>query len=59
MIKWKEYKPMEEGDEVDLDFDESDFEEAEDLFGGEEILNLDDDSDDDLEHDAARLVTKR
>ncbi|CAN0310263.1 unnamed protein product [Ascophyllum nodosum] len=48
-----EYKPMEEGDEVDLDFDESDFEEAEDLFGGEEILDLDDDSDDDLEHDAA------
>lgn len=36
----KGYKPMEEGEEVELDFNEDDFEEAEDFFDTE---NMDDD----------------
>lgn len=44
---------MEEGDEVELDFDEDDFEEADDLFDAE---ILDDDPMDDAEHDLSRLA---
>lgn len=42
---------MEEGDEVELDFDEDDFEEADDLFDAE---GLRDDQEDDEEHDLSR-----
>lgn len=42
---------MEEGDEVELDFDEDDFEEADDLFDAEV---RDDDPEDDAEHDLSR-----
>ena len=45
------YRPMEEGDEVELDFDEDDFEEADDLFDAE---GPGDDPEDDEEHDLSR-----
>lgn len=44
------YKPMEEGDEVELDFDEDDFDEAESIYDTEDM------EDDDEEHDDSRSV---
>lgn len=44
------YKPMEEGDEVELDFDEDDFDEAESFYDTEDM------EDDNEEHDDSRSV---
>lgn len=48
LVRVQEYKPMEEGDEVELDFDEDDFDEAEDDFDMDPNLDIDAD---DEEHD--------
>lgn len=47
-----EYKPMEEGDEVLIDFDESEFDESEDFFAVEG--DEDEDEDEDQEDDRTR-----
>lgn len=51
-----EYRPMEEGDEVLIDFDEDDFEEGEDFFSvdGEEEDEEEEEEED--EHDGSRSV---
>lgn len=48
---------MEEGDEVELEFDESDFDEGEDFFDTEGMnQDEEEDADDDAEHDSSRRV---